>query len=207
MTRSTFLVLIIACGAAVSCTPRFSPEAIALAEQHRTIAILPPEVFIESMRRTTPEDRKRLEKVERGNLQRELQDWVLRRKAKEAWKIEFLGTHQVNETLRLDEFENNSLPAPTDACRLLGTDAVLVSRFTLRQPMSQALAIALGVLFNTWGVTNQSFAELEIHDARTGEVIWRYRNVFSGSAGSNMHMVVERLMRHASRNLPYRKLN
>ena len=207
MTRTSFLTFIVACSAAVSCAPRLSPEAIALAEQHRTIAILPPEVVIESMRRTTPEDRRRLEKVERGNLQRELQDWVLRRKAKEAWKIDFLGTHQVNETLRLDEFENNNIPSPTDACRLLGTDAVLVSRFTLRQPMSQALAIALGVLFNTWGVTNQSYAELEIHDARTGEAIWRYREIVSGSAGSNMQAVVERLMRHASRNLPYRKFH
>lgn len=190
----------------ISCARPLTPETLALAGEHRTVAILPPEVFIESMRRTTPEERRRLEKVESGNLQRELQDWVLRRKIKESWPVDFLGTQQVNDVLGIRSTVSVVLPPPQEACQLLNADAVLTARITLRQPMSQAVAVVIGVLFNTWGATNQSMAELELHDGRTGEIIWRYRNVFSGSTGSNMHMVVERLMRHASRSLPYRRI-
>lgn len=190
----------------ISCARPLTPETLALAREHRTVAILPPEVFIESMRRTTPEERRRLEKVESGNLHRELQDWVIRRKIKEAWPVEFMGTQRVNDVLGVRNTVSVIIPPPQEACMLLEADAVLTARITLRQPMAQVVALAIGVLFNTWGATNQSMAELELHDARTGEIIWRYRNVFSGSTGSNMHMVVERLMRHASRSLPYREI-
>ena len=55
-----------------------------------------------------------------------------------------------------------------DLARLLGVDAVISGKIQREKPMSEAAAIAVGVLIGFWGSTNKVNVDLTIHDGRPG---------------------------------------
>ena len=61
------------------------------------------------------------------------------------------------------------------------------------------------LLFNLNTATNKANASLSIKDCESKSMIWNYNHEFSGSLGSSSQDLVEGLMRHASKNLPYLK--
>lgn len=189
----------------VSCSPKLpTAEQLDLASHHRVIAVLPAEIHIESMRGTTAEERLKAEQEGMWRYQKEMQVWLFKRKEQGRLNVVLAPTDETNAILKkAGHFDEKAL-TPAEICELLQVDAIVTSQYTLRQPMSTGLAIALGVLFNIWTATNQSFAVMDIHDRKTGQVVWRYQRAASGSAGSSLPQLVNGLMRNASRKLPYR---
>lgn len=69
--------------------------------------------------------------------------------------------------------------------------------------MSEGVAVAVGVLFGAWGSTNNVTTTINIHEAKQGDLIWKYDYVAQGSVGSSPENLVNALMRNASRKFPY----
>ncbi len=75
----------------------------------------------------------------------------------------------------------------------------------MSKPMSEGGAIALSLLVGAYGATNEVTVSMSIHDGKAKKMIWNYDQKFSGSIGSSPASLVDRLMRQASKKMPYMK--
>ena len=69
--------------------------------------------------------------------------------------------------------------------------------------MSEVAAVALVLLDEEWGSTNEVHVSLSINDCQDRKLIWNYDHKFSGSLGSSPLRLVDELMREASEKMPY----
>ena len=90
-----------------------------------------------------------------------------------------------------------------ELCQILGVDAVISSRASMKKPMSDGAAVAVGLLVGAWGSTNDVQTSISINEAKKGDLIWKYDYQASGSVGSNTNNLVDALMRNASKKFPY----
>jgi hypothetical protein len=86
---------------------------------------------------------------------------------------------------------------------ILGVDAVMQDRLNLEKPMSEGAAVAVGLLIGAWGNTNQVNTTINIHDGKSGDLLWKYDYEASGSVGSSTDKLVDALMRNATKKFPY----
>ena len=70
---------------------------------------------------------------------------------------------------------------------------------------------AIGVLFGATpdlsgpGPTNTGQCTINIHEAKAGELLWKYENALSRGMGSNTQSVINAMMRKAAKKFPYEK--
>lgn len=181
----------------------YSPDAYQRAYEHRIIAIAPPKVYITPRKGVDQQDLVRQQVVEANAFQQEMYSWMLARKMQGNMFIEIQDVETTNARLRQAGYFDDQAMTPSDICRTLDVDGVLMSTFSLSRPMSEGAAIATGILFGLWGPTKDATAALEIHDLKTEKLIWHYNHNISGSLGSTHARLVDDLLRNASRKMPY----
>ncbi len=180
----------------------YSPDAKDLANTHKTIAILPPVVSISTTKKMSNEQLLEQQKNASVNLQNEIYSWLLKRKMQGKIRPEIQDISLTNSKLEKAGYYDNTF-SPEKICEILGVDGTMGSNFALTQPLSQGVAIAVGVLFDTWENTNEITATLNIKDCANGKLIWNYSHNYSGSVGSSPANLVNELLRDASRKMPY----
>lgn len=188
-----------------SCAPRVyeAPTAAATTATHAVIAILPPYVSIQGRRKDNPEQLRAAERADVFTFQQELYSWMLRRKGQGRFPgVDIMAPEVVNAKLNQAGYgvDNRNL-TPGEMANLLGVDAVITARFNTDKPMSEGVALALGLLFDSWNATHRTSANLSIHDPYDG-LVWNYDWANSGSFASPERLVSQ-LMRNASRRMPY----
>lgn len=196
-------LLIIAGMLFTSCAKIFySPDAIDLAMNHKTIAILPPSVSIAANKKVDAEAIKEQQRTESVNFQKEMYSWMLKRKMQGKILQEIQDLETTNAKLKNAGYPDKMFTSG-EMCEILGVDGTLSSNYSLSKPMSQGAAIAVGVLFGAWGATNEVTVDLDIKDCANNKLMWNYNHKFSGSIGSSPARLVDELMRHASKKMPY----
>lgn len=180
----------------------YSPDAYSLAKKHTIIAILPPTVSIAASRKVDAEAMIEQQKTESINFQKEMYSWMLKRKMKGDISPEIQDVETTNAKLKKAGFPENAL-TPYELCEILGVDGIMSSNYSLSKPMSQGAAIAIGVIFGAYGATNEVVVSLNIKDCANKKLIWNYDHKYSGSLGSTPAQLVDGLMRHASKKMPY----
>ena len=100
---------------------------------------------------------------------------------------------------KLSEFSKDEL------ARLLEVDEVISGSVLTTKPMSTGAAVALGVLFNVWGTTNQADVTVSLHSGNDSKLLWKFNHVYSGSVGSSPDQLTKAMMKPISRKFPYRK--
>ncbi|HCY42923.1 MAG TPA: hypothetical protein DHV48_16530 [Prolixibacteraceae bacterium] len=180
----------------------YSPDAYNLARNHKTVAILPPTVSIAAGRKVDAEALKEQQKTESVNFQKEMYSWMLKRKMQGKITPEIQDVETTNAKLKNAGFPEKAFTSD-ELCEILGVDGTLGSNYSLSKPMSQGAAIAVGVLFGAWGATNEVTVALDIKDCANKKLLWNYDHKFSGSIGSSPARLVDGLMRHASKKMPY----
>lgn len=180
----------------------YSPDAKSLAQNHNTIAILPPTVSIAASRKVEADAIIEQQKTESINFQKEMYSWMLKRKMQGKITPEIQDLETTNALLKKAGYPENIM-TPSEMCEILGVDGTLGSNYSLSKPMSQGAAIATGILLGAWGATNQVTVSLSIKDCANNKLIWNYDHKFSGGLGSNPANLVDDLMRHASKKMPY----
>lgn len=180
----------------------YSPDAYNLARNHKTIAILPPTVSIAANRKVEADAIKEQQKTESINFQKEMYSWMLKRKMQGKITPEIQDIETTNAKLQNAGYPEKALTSE-EICEILGVDGTLGSNYSLSKPMSQGAAIAVGVLFGAWGSTNEVTVALDIKDCANKKLLWNYDHKFSGSIGSSPARLVDGLMRHASKKMPY----
>jgi len=180
----------------------YSPDAYNLARNHKTIAILPPTVSIAANKKVDAEAIKEQQKTESINFQKEMYSWMLKRKMQGKITPEIQDIETTNAKLKNAGYPEKAFTS-YELCEILGVDGTLGSNYSLSKPMSQGAAIVVGVLFGAWGATNEVTVALDIKDCANKKLLWNYDHKFSGSIGSSPARLVDGLMRHASKKMPY----
>lgn len=180
-----------------------APSAASATAAHGVIAILPPVVTIYGRPKDDPEALARAADADVYTFQQEMYRWILRRKQQGRIQgVEVMDPQTTNAKLtNLGYFDDGRAFTPAELARELGVDAVMTSNFNTTKPMSEGVALALGVLFNTWANTKETSANLSLHDPEQG-MIWNY-DWAAGGTFANSEALVSSLMRNASRKMPY----
>ena len=186
-----------------SCAQVFhTPDAYTLAQNQKTIAIIPPTVAIAANKKISAEAMKEQQKTESVNFQREMYSWMLKRKMQGRITQEIQDVETTNALLKKAGYPDTLLTT-AELCEKLGVDGIMTSNYSLSKPMSEGAAVAFAVLFGVYGATNEVAVTLSINDCMNRKLIWNYSHKFSGSLGSSPSRLVDGLMRNASRKMPY----
>lgn len=177
---------------------------------HRLVAILPFQVTIDPKK--LPKDfslemAKEAEKDEAYNFQQQLYLRFLERQEKGEYTVKFQDVDDTNARLGKAGINSENLTNYTKAelKNILEVDALISGTISRERPMSTGLAVALGALFGVWGSTNKVNVGLNIHDAPTGDLVWKYEHEASGSVGSSSEELAKSLMKSVSKKFPYKK--
>jgi hypothetical protein len=208
-TKLTLLLaitaLITSCGPKIYKSNDFSDRT----SQHKTVALLPAEVSIQlrpnEMKNTSAEQIKQMEEETGKNIQDKMYSWFLRRSDKFKYTVTFQDISRTNALLKQADvnYADMSVKTKEELAKLLGVDAVISTRASMKKPMSDGAAVAVGILFGAWGPTNDVHTSISINEGNKGDLVWKYDYNASGSVGSNPDRLVNALMRNASRKFPY----
>lgn len=202
MTKITLLATIFIF---TSCAEVFySPDAKKLAVSQENIAILPPDVSLKPRNEIDAETLKEQQRTESLNIQREIYGWMLKRKTQGKFDKKIQQIETTNAKLQKAGYPDTPLTT-SEMCKLLEVDGIMTSNFRLSKPLSEGAAVAMGLVIGVWGPTNEVNVSMSINDCQNDKLIWNYKHNMSGSVGSDTPEVVNRLMRNASRKMPYFK--
>jgi len=196
---------------ASGCGPKIykSNEFETVTTKHKVVAILPADVNIKlrpnETRKISSEDTRRNEEATGFSIQDKMYSWLLRRSNNYHYTVKFQDVSKTNFLLKNANISYDDLRSKSrdDIAKLLGVDAVISSNVRMDKPMSEGLAIAIGLYYGAWGPTNKATTTINIHEAKQGELIWKYDYEASGSIGSSPDRLVNALMRNASKKFPY----
>ena len=180
----------------------YSPDAYSLAQNQKTIAIIPPKVSIAARKKVEGEAIKEQQRTESINIQKEMYSWLLKRKMQGRMSQEIQDVETTNALLLKAGYPETPLTT-IDLCDVLGVDGILTSNYKLSKPMSDGAAVALILLVGASGATNEVHVNLSINDCNNKKLIWNYNHKFSGGLGSSPARLVDGVMRQASRKMPY----
>ena len=183
-----------------------SPNFYEMREGHRLVAILPFDVSISSARLPkgmTVEMLRELEKDEGYTTQALFYSRFLARSGD--FTVEFQDVDRTNTILLRNDldYESIRMMLKTEIADLLGVDAVISGKIQRESPMSEAAALALGIVFGFFGSTKKVNVDFNIHDGQTGNLFWKYNHQVSGSIGSSSEQLVKSLTRKIARTFPY----
>lgn len=202
----TFIVLLTAsCGPTIYKAQDFDNQT----SKHKIVAILPAEVTIElrpnELKKASIEQIRESEEKTGLNIQDKMYSWFLKRSGKYKYTVTFQDVSKTNALLLQNNIHYSEMRGKTkdEIAKLLGVDAVISTKASMKKPMSDGAALALGLLVGAWGSTNNVQTSININEATKGDLVWKYDYVASGSVGSNTDNLVNALMRNASKKFPY----
>lgn len=182
------------------------PEFEQKTADHKMIAILPFDANVslrpKQMKEVSQEQLADLEKSEGLSVQSAMYSWFLKRKKRGDLLVEIQDTKRTNVLLSQNNVNLKAITSEQLA-EILGVDAVITGTFETDKPMSDGASIALGLLVGFWGSTNAATINMSVNNAADGELLWNYNKRVAGSLGSNTYMLINKLMRKASRRLGY----
>lgn len=200
------LITIVGCGPTIYLAPTFEEYRTS----HQNIAIMPFDVIIDPNK--LPNDytldmKNDAEEAEAYNFQQELYMRFLKRHEKNEYTIKFQDIDKTNALLKQSGITNTNLKSFTkeQLYRVVNTDVILSGTIHRSKPMSTTGAVVLGVLFGAWGNTNEVNISMNLHDAKSGELLWKYDHKASGSVGSSSEKLAESLMKNVSKKFPYKR--
>ena len=206
-------------------TAYINPEFDSLARSHKELAILPFKVTLKlkpgKMKKLEPEDLIKIEKAEGEAAQRALFSYFLEQKAKDSIKVSIQHITKTNALLAEMGWTNDTYRSKnmTDICRKLKVDGVITGTVITSKLLSDEAAAgllalniigAIGTLgasgIDGPGPTNKGTCTINIHDSKTGELLWQYEKILSRGMGSTTQSVINTMMRKVSKKFPYEEM-
>jgi|SRR5688572_22431197 len=214
MKKSAPLVVLIICILAIAAKAQtreiyVNENFAAVSKHHKTVAIIPFKAIVKlrpkQMEKMTAEQFQQLQKDEGMAVQSAVHSYLLKRKGQHNLQIKFLDISTTNALLAKNDItqENIDTFTPKELAEMLQVDAVISGLLSTDKPMSEGASAALGVLVGVYGPTNSGKCTININDAATGDLMWKYEKTLSRSLGSDTHTIINTMMRKASRQLPY----
>lgn len=197
------LFLVLTGCATVYTAPDIQPVA-----QAKSIAILPFDVKVQYNRlpkNVTLEQIHENEQELAFVLQQQMYTRFLQKNHQ--FPVSFQDVDMTNMMLRRNNVSIEELGefSKDELARLLEVDEVISGNVITTRPMSTGAALALGILFNVWGATNQADVTVSLHNGNDSKLLWKFNHVYSGSVGSSPDQLTKAMMKPIARKFPYRK--
>jgi hypothetical protein len=90
-----------------------------------------------------------------------------------------------------------------ELAKILGVDAIMGGSMHTTKPMSEGASVALGMAIGFWGNTNSGNITINLNNGAEGALLWKYDNRLTSSLGSDIEMIMDALMKKASKKFPY----
>lgn len=187
------------------------PNFLSIAGDHKIIAVVP-------FRTTISLRPKQLAALKEGqlaemnedesiNIQNAMFAWFLTRRQQGRMWVDVQDVSITNAILARNgiTYDNMAKYSPQEIARILEVDAIVKGTFDTDKPMSDGASLALGVLVGFWGATNKATINMFIYNAADGRAIVNYNKAVAGSVGSTTDQLINKVMRKASRRIPYTK--
>lgn len=210
LSISTLLMLLLLCQAAIGQNRLYQNRDFAeLTRDHQVIAILPLQTTLDlrpgQRSRISPAMLREMQRNESNSIQKSLYSWFLTRRERGKLKVRVQNPLETNATLQKNGIELDEIASlsPSDLASLLGVDAVVMGRVNLSKPISELGAIALDAFAEVSVPTNWAVMNLFIYNGTDGDTLYNYHRRVRGWLGSTPNMLINRLMRKASRKMAY----
>jgi len=107
-----------------------------------------------------------------------------------------------NAKLQKAGYPDNPLTV-NELCDVLGVDGVISSNYNMTKPMSNFIAMGIQAQGGGIQTTNQINVTISIQDCEKKKMIWNYSHTFNVSVGSTTGQLIDNIMRHSSKRMPY----
>ncbi|MEQ9301472.1 MAG: hypothetical protein RIF33_23035 [Cyclobacteriaceae bacterium] len=187
------------------------PEFSKHGHQHQILAVIPFKTSItlrpKQMAGLKEGQLENMEQNESLNIQQSMYSWFLKRKqAGDMWvNIQDVSTTNALLAKKDVTYENIEEFTPVEIAEILEVDAIIKGTFDTNKPMSDGASMALGLVVGFYGSTNLATINMFVHDAKDGKVLVNYYKGVAGSVGSSTDQLINKVMRKASRRIPYTK--
>lgn len=200
------VALLAGCGPTIYKTTEFEQYR----QTHKSIAILPFVVSIDPNKlpkNITPEQVEAQKHEEAHALQQQLYMRFLEREKKGEYTVDFQDVDKTNALLAKAGISDSNMASLTkrELKEILGVDAILSGTIYRQKLASTGAAIATAVLFGFFAATNEVDVNVNIHDAATDELVWKYEHKAKGSVGDSPEKMAKSLMKSVSKTFPYKK--
>jgi len=189
-----------------------SPKFKSLATTHQELAILPFDFRLE----LTPNryelldinKLKDLELKESKEAQRNIEQYLQKKKVKKGFKVTFQTVEKTNQLLEENNITHENIAQFTrkQLIDILGVDGIIYGSISATQLISYDRALLYSVFTGYSPNTNYSDMTIKVADASNGEIIWNYATTQGGSLGSSQVSLVENMLKRAARKFPYKRL-
>lgn len=184
-----------------------APNLKEIIKTHKTVAIIPMEISITFKKKPQNYDSDAIKEQEKKlsqDIQASLFTYLLDKSDK--YTVQFQDIEKTNLILKkAGIIENLSEHTKDEIAKILGVDAIISGKFEMQNTKSEAGAIASVFLLGFGSNTGTGEITLNIYEANSGDMIWRYHNYKNDSIFSSTNEMIEKLMKKIARNFPYEK--
>ena len=209
MKRLLLIVLCISflliCNGCAMPTVYLAPSGQQIANQHEILGIVLPKIFIKKGRKKNPKELLKQQAKIGKEFQREIYEYLLKTKSRGQMVIDVQNIDSTNIILSKNQI--NLSETTTDVlCELFNVDAVIYSEFVVPKPQSFFTSLLSSMIFDSYSPDTEINMSLSIKDCDEKTLIWKYDDEESaGIIFSSQGFIVSRLLRNATRGMPYFK--
>lgn len=188
-----------------------NPDFSALSKHEKILAIIPFKVILnlrpKDKAHITEEGLQKKEDEYGLAIQNAMETFLLKNNEHKNYTVSFQETDKTNRLLKEKGIMPDSLYIidPQKIAQTLGVDGIISGTMISNHPFSTGGAIAMDVLVGFGGKTNSGTCTINIHDAATGKVMWKYKKSLSRGLGSDVNTIINQIMKKSSRKFPYNK--
>ena len=188
-------------------TVYLAPSGQQIANQHEILGIILPSITIKKGRKKNPKELIKQQVKIGEEFQEEIYEYLLRRKSRGQMVIDVQNIDSTN--IFLSKNQINLSETTTDVlCELLNVDAVIYSEFVVPKPQSFFTSLLSIMIFDSYSPDTEINMSLSIKDCDEKTLIWKYDDEKSaGIIFSSQKSIILRLLRKATREMPYFKDN
>lgn len=189
-----------------SCDPVYKASNYQeLAHSHQTIAILPPKINIEIKSVTESEKIRSQENLESARFQKALYEYLTANHQKNNIYVSTQNPDETNRILAENGITSLRSQNYQALATLLNVDAVIISRVSLAQPLTNAEAFFTAILAGPgFGANSKvSTVDLALTDRKSGKMFWNY-NWETGGTFTSSEKITNSLMKSAAYRFPYK---
>jgi hypothetical protein len=186
------------------------PQFATISKDHKTLAILPFKVAIDTKnlpKTTTLEMVQKAEDEEALEFQRQLYARFLQRAQEDEYTVGFQDVDQTNALLGKAGIAPDSLSIHTkdEIAKILGVDALISGNVHQTRPTSTGMAVAQTLLIGFSGSTQRVDINMTVHNGADGTLLWSYDHTDKGGIANTVEGMAKSLLKKVAGNFPYRK--